>query len=371
MPLVHKYAMEIELEITDLSRSGPGVGREASGRVVFVPFAAPGDLLKVEILEEDKRYAESRLVEILRPSPLRIEPKCPVFSKCGGCDWQQLTYEKQWNTKVAGLKHALKRVEIPLDAVEFQEFPAEQVWGYRNRIQLRGFGNEIGFYARNSKHLVPIENCAIARDELNQLIPNIKAEGASRPREYKVELEVFESGKTAVSWNASHSASGFRQVHDEQNKKLRTWVESELKGSQTLLDLYGGSGNLSLGLQGRFLEIHCVDIGTLHKNPDQSKGLFQFHNIGVLPWLKQYKGGKNISVILDPPRDGLGRDLVPILEILKNLDVKEILSIGCESDPWIRSLHRMLRYGWHLEKIGALDFFPQTHHVESLAILRR
>jgi tRNA/tmRNA/rRNA uracil-C5-methylase (TrmA/RlmC/RlmD family) len=76
-------------------------------------------------------------------------------------------------------------------------------------------------------------------------------------------------------------------------------------------------------------------------------------------------------VVLDPPREGLGPDLAAIVEILKALPVREILLIGCEPDPWARAVHRFQRQGWRLEALGSLDFFPQTHHVEALAVFRR
>jgi tRNA/tmRNA/rRNA uracil-C5-methylase (TrmA/RlmC/RlmD family) len=101
-----------------------------------------------------------------------------------------------------------------------------------------------------------------------------------------------------------------------------------------------------------------------------------FQRSPVLPWLRQNEKRlrtecKEIQVIVDPPREGFGTDLGAIVEILKSLPVKSILSVGCDADSWARSLHRFLKHGWKLESLGALDFFPQTHHIEALAVLRR
>ncbi|MGZ3695593.1 MAG: class I SAM-dependent RNA methyltransferase, partial [Bdellovibrionota bacterium] len=259
--------MEIILEITDLSRSGAGVGRDASGRVIFVPFTAPGDQVRVEIAAEEKNYAEAHLLEVVKSSPQRAVPPCPVFGKCGGCEWQHLPYSLQWATKKKGAEHSLSRVGVEMAGIPWQEFPADRIWEYRNRVQLRGFQNEIGFYARKSKQLVPIEKCFIARPELNALIPEVRTQGATRNREYKAELEVFPSGETTVAWNAGHSAQGFRQVHDEQNEKLKGWISSNLHGGEILLDLYGGSGNLSLQLASRFKTTLCVDVSSPSGRP--------------------------------------------------------------------------------------------------------
>jgi tRNA/tmRNA/rRNA uracil-C5-methylase (TrmA/RlmC/RlmD family) len=314
-------------------------------------------------------------VEVLRPSPDRVNPPCPAFGRCGGCEWQHLPYHAQWKTKKEGVRHALSRVEVGTAHLLLEELPAEQVWEYRNRIQLRGFRDELGFYERGSKKLVAIEKCHIARPELNVWLEDVKAEGRRKPREYKAELEVFPDGVVTLSWNARHSSQGFRQVHDAQNEKLRAWVALQLNGAPVLLDLYGGSGNLSLGLAERFGEIHCVDVSAPQEKTESMPASFFPHRSAVLPWLKaeaeKLKAAKKIDIILDPPREGLGPDLAPIVEILKSLPVGKILLIGCDVDSWARAVARFLRHGWKLSALGALDFFPQTHHVEALGVLDR
>jgi len=261
-----------------------------------------------------------------------------------------------------------------VENLPLEELPADQIWEYRNRIQMRGFRDEIGFYGRGSKRLVPIEKCYIARPELNAWIEDVREEGRGRHREYKAELEVFPTGVVTVSWNASHSAQGFRQVHDDQNRKLQEWAASHLSGSPMLLDLYGGSGNLSLGIAERFGEVHCVDY-TSPEGRAEKPSHYHFHRSPVLEWLQGAKDklaeASRICVILDPPREGLGTDLFPITEILKSLPVRRILFVGCDADSYARGVARLVKHGWSLSSIGALDFFPQTHHVEALAVLDR
>jgi 23S rRNA (uracil1939-C5)-methyltransferase len=365
--------MEIVLEITDLARSGAGVGRDASGRVVFVPFTAPGDRARVEIVSEDKRYAEARLLELLTAAPGRSVPPCPAFGRCGGCEWQHLPYGRQWAAKKSGVLHALKRVGVGAEELPWDDLPADRVWEYRNRVQLRGFRDQIGFYARGSNSLVPVEKCYIARPELNERLAPVRAAGASRPREYKVELEVFPGGEVTESWNRGHSAQGFRQVHDEQNEKLRAWVSANAGTGGALLDLYGGSGNLSLGIAARFAEVHCVDVGAPPQRPDGTPPHFHFHRMPTFEWLRRERprleGLGPLRAVLDPPREGLGSELGPVVELLKSLPLRETLLIGCEADPWARAVSRFLKHGWQLRRVGALDFFPQTHHVEALAVL--
>src|SRR5215210_4196095 len=117
---------EITLDITDLSRGGAGIGRDSDGRAVFVPLTAPGDRVRARITEEKKRFAHAELLEVLTPSPERQAPRCAVFGRCGGCQWQHLPYELQWRTKVNGVRHALERVQVT-SPVEWEEFPAEEI----------------------------------------------------------------------------------------------------------------------------------------------------------------------------------------------------------------------------------------------------
>ncbi len=359
----------LELQIHDLSRSGPGVARDSQGRIIFVPFTAPGDRVRVEIVEEAKRYAEARLVELLEPSPQRATPPCPEFSRCGGCEWQHVPYDLQWRTKLSGIQHALDRVGVknpgPLD-----EIPATQIWNYRNRMQFRGEGNTFGLLERRSKRVVNLEKCWIAREEINAELPRLRAEGAKRDREFKVEVEVLPDGSVKEWWNRGHAAGGFRQIHDEQNLRLQNWVAENLDSGGELLDLYGGSGNLSLGIASRFSRVDCVDVGVPRERPPEAPAHYHYHRSPVGPWIQRSQGGP-VQVILDPPREGMGSDWFRIVEALKKRQATRLLAVGCDASAWAGDVQRLHRHGWRLVKAGAIDLFPQTHHIEALAVLQR
>jgi len=358
------------LTIHDLARGGAGVAREESGRAVFIPFTAPGDRVRVEIIEEKKNYAQARLLEVLEPSPMRQKPPCSVFGQCGGCQWQHLPYDFQWKTKVTGLRHALKRAGIETDA--WDERPAEQIWEYRNRVQMRGEGGTLGFYEEGTHLIVPVERCEISRPEINEALPALKVEAAKLKNAYKLEIEVMPDGEVIHAWNSRHAAFGFRQVHDAQNEKLKAWVGASILGRETLLDLYGGYGNLSLPLVDQMKVVHCVDFSSPTSTPGGVSPKMHFHRSAVAPWLKKFelaKGAKHVSVILDPPREGLGGDFEEIACLLKKLKVSEIVAVGCDVDSWVRDVSRFVKNGWKLKKAAALDLFPQTAHVEAIAQL--
>jgi 23S rRNA (uracil1939-C5)-methyltransferase len=359
----------LTLIIVDLSRGGAGVGKEDGGRAVFVPFTAPGDVVSVELGEEKKNYAQARLIEILEPSPIRQKPPCPVFGRCGGCQWQHIPYDFQWKTKVNGVHQVLKRAA--LEVAQIEELPAEQIWEYRNRVQMRGEGGTLGFYQQGTNQIIPVERCDIARPEINSALTGICEEAKKFKNPYKVEIEVMADGEVIHAWNERHAASGFRQVHDGQNEKLKAWVASAIEGYGVLLDLYGGYGNLSLPLVSRMSEIHCVDFSSPTSTPGGMSPKLKFHRSAVVPWLKKFSSPSSakVSVILDPPREGLGEDFESIGAALARLKASEIIAVGCDLDSWARDVTKFVKNGWKLKKVAALDLFPQTAHVETIAQL--
>jgi 23S rRNA (uracil1939-C5)-methyltransferase len=365
---------EITLEISDLARSGSGLGRGPRGRVVFIPFTAPGDQVRARFTKLEKRYAEADLIEVLKPSLVRQTPRCPVFGKCGGCQWQHIPYELQWQTKLKGALQTLSKVGIVPNNVT--ELPAEEIWNYRNRIQLRGMADRLGFYAAKSHERVSIERCDIAKPELNQLLPEIRTQGKEFKREYKVELEVFPDGTTKSSWDLPHGAGGFRQVHDAQNEKLRNWVSQAITPGLHVYDLFGGSGNLATAVATRASSVDCVDSSAPEGTSIADFPQLRFHKSSVLTWT--FKKSKSFSeqpptaaAILDPPREGLGDDHSKIASSLEKMNVRELVAVGCDVDSWARDVGQFVKRGWKVERFAFLDLFPQTSHVESLTLLRR
>lgn len=377
------------LKITDLSRGGAGIARLETGQVVFVPLTAPGDIIDVEIIETKKNFHQGKLVQIVEPSPLRINPPCPVFSECGGCTWQHLPDSLQWQTKVKGLAHSLSRTGIK-DLPEVEEFPAKNTYFYRNRIQLRGTvlpdrSVELGFYKRGTHDVVAISDCKIARPEINEAIQQIRKAGTERaPKrlgEFKVEIEVDDQGVVREAFNRKHGAFGFRQVNTEQNQILRKWVvdktsesvPSEIRSKTVLLDLYGGTGNLSQDLSPRFYRTEIVDVGAPRSVAAENVGT---HPMAVSNWLRSqnFEADRPIMIISDPPRTGWAEDLNELYPHLKVWLEKGLLLglivVGCDADSFSRDIARLLQKGLELRSLGAIDLFPQTPHLESLALLR-
>ncbi|MDW7712529.1 MAG: TRAM domain-containing protein, partial [Deferrisomatales bacterium] len=163
------------LRIDAVADQGMALGR-LGGKVAFVPFAAPGDLVEVEVVREKARYAETRLVRVLEPSPLRREPPCPRFGVCGGCQWQHLPYPDQLQAKVRSFQGFLAgRAGMGPSARFLPPLSSPREWGYRNRVGLKVRRVEgavqLGYFARGSHRLVPVDRCPIAHPAIEAFLP--------------------------------------------------------------------------------------------------------------------------------------------------------------------------------------------------------
>ncbi|WP_455376624.1 class I SAM-dependent RNA methyltransferase [Kaarinaea lacus] len=373
-----KIGNQLTVTISDLSRGGAGVAKTEDGKTIFVPYTITGDVVSVEITEIKRRHVFAKLLDIINPSTERQAAQCSVFTQCGGCQWQHVPYTMQWATKVNGVRQSLAAAGIK-NKFSLQEFPAQTLWHYRNRIQMRGKANELGFYAARSHDIVSISECAIARPEINQVLNDIRSQGSEYNKAYKVEIEVTSEGNIKSYWNAQHAAGGFRQVNDEQNQKLIHWIQKNLADQQAVYDLYGGSANLSWTLATSGIEVHCVDQSTPDNQPGQQPDTLQFYNEDVLSWLKKRVGDlmyKRIpspstpwAAIIDPPRGGMGEDFGEIIERLDKLKVNTIVLVGCKTDTWARDIFKLMQRSWEIKSLAVFDFFPHTPHVECVAKL--
>ena len=160
---------EYEIRISSLGSSGEGVGR-MEGFTVFVQGALPGELVRVRIGEVKKSYASGRLLKVLEASLDRVEPKCPIYKECGGCQLQHLSYEGQLKVKQQQVKDAMERIGHQKDLPVLPVLGAENPWNYRNKVAFP-VGREkgrtiIGCFARGSHKIIDASNCLI-QDELN------------------------------------------------------------------------------------------------------------------------------------------------------------------------------------------------------------
>ena len=155
------------MEITGVGEKGEGIGR-VDGFAVFVPYALVGEVVEVLILKVLKSYAFGKINAIIKPSPYRITPKCPVFYKCGGCDYHHCTYELELKNKKQKVKDCIERIG-GLD-IEVEDVLGSTKMYYRNKSQFPVTPDGIGFYSQRSHRVVPVENCLIQNEKANRVI---------------------------------------------------------------------------------------------------------------------------------------------------------------------------------------------------------
>lgn len=308
------------VEIEKIVYGGRGMGR-INGKIVFVPFTAPGDRVQVELVREGKDYAEAVLKTIEQSSPLRVKPFCSLFGKCGGCHYQHIGYPHQLKLKENDVRDALLRLAHEENFELLRPIPSPHERGYRIRAQLKGGvieGSEVlGFYGLKSHQLVEIKECPLLHPLANEILQRLQKWLRRKDREYCVRradiqvspdedrgvvrlrgerLETAQmaevlskeipqvkgiilEGKRKISWgepvllyccpkifekeslHLRASYDSFSQVNPYQNWSLiRKVVEwAGLSGGETVLDLFCGSGNFTLPLAQRAFRVWGVD----------------------------------------------------------------------------------------------------------------
>ncbi|MEM7386860.1 MAG: TRAM domain-containing protein, partial [Verrucomicrobiota bacterium] len=184
------YHEEIELSIDTLTNLGKGLGR-VDEWVVFVPYCLPGETVRARVYRNDKRYSEADLVEVLVPSPDRVDPNCPLFQTCGGCQYQHLAYGRQleWKRRqVAEVLQHLAKLDLPVQEV----LPSPVPYGYRSKITPHfqkprdGRIEAIGFLKTGRRsEIVDVEHCPIALDDINGALPEVRQSARDRAASYK------------------------------------------------------------------------------------------------------------------------------------------------------------------------------------------
>jgi 23S rRNA (uracil1939-C5)-methyltransferase len=370
----------LEIEIEKLSFGGDGIGR-LDGLVYFVPFSAPRDRLKVQVIEKKKNFVRAEIVEILSPGPSRIQAPCPVFGRCGGCTWQHISYEEQLRQKQQIVEEQLKRL-IPIGLQVDPIIPSPKPFRYRNRVQLKYDGKQLGFFERQSHSIVDISDCPITEEVITKEIPILKAE-----LDHKNSAPVAKIELLRTPWNqiekafedSPYEGVGFSQVNSAQNENLLSKTLEWMNGlkSSVVYDLYAGAGNFTFPLMDQFTHAYFEAVELSEKSVQAAQKLIRDQNISprrikfylsdVELYLKRRPLEPDSLVLLDPPRAGCSEN---VIRILAGQKVQKIFYISCNPAALARDLERFKRFGpWVPLRVQPFDMFPQTDHVETLVEL--
>ncbi|MCB1024318.1 MAG: class I SAM-dependent RNA methyltransferase [Acidobacteria bacterium] len=369
----------------------------AENLTLFVPQSAKGDRLTVELRQIKGKTAFAQIIDLIEGSPARTEPKCEYFGTCGGCDFQHISYQAQLEAKVDMIRDCLTRIgRIEFDG-EIPILKSPEEYGYRLRSQwhLDTRKKQIGYFKRQSHEIIDARSCPILvpdlEAELNALRENIPWEEFSAEA---LHIEAATDGKGTVSIYSDELVTptdelkipvggdtfAFNaQTFFQSNKYLIEQLVGEAVGGaegKSALDLYCGVGLFSIPLAKKFESLIGVE-GTERSIVFARKNLeiarldnVKFRSLRVSQFLKDsVSQGKTFDlVLLDPPRSGVKQG---VLNLLAEVASKRITYVSCNPSTLARDLRILIDSGFKIDKVTAVDLFPQTHHIETVVHLSR
>jgi 23S rRNA (uracil1939-C5)-methyltransferase len=400
------------LRIESLAHLGAGISRDG-GKVTFVPFTVPGDLVKARIVEEKSRFARARLEEVLEPSPDRVEPPCPYFGNCGGCQWQHIAYPTQLHYKTQIVREQLEHAG-GLAGVEVRPIIGmEDPWGYRNSARFTPSPDgQLGFQRHESHEVVAVDNCLILDPSLQELYESLEMDAAElraltlragirtsermmvfetehdEPPELEVDIPIscalaLEDGRavTLIGLDALHEevAGRFYRISPTSFFQVNTWGADRLvdvvtralqpAGYERLLDLYCGVGLFGLALADKVGQVMGVESvpwaiadAVINAEGLDNVSLAEGFAEEVLP---EVEGAFDLAVV-DPPRGGIHP---AALRALAEKRPRRIAYISCEPTTLARDCAALTGAGYRLRWVQPVDMFPQTYYIETVALL--
>jgi len=383
----------LEVEIERILPGGVGLAH-ADGQTIFVSLAATRDVVRVQIDRTRGNVAFASIIEIIKPSPARVEPPCPYFGRCGGCDFQQLDYQAQLKAKVEIIRdclHRIAHVELP---AEFEIQPSPNQWHYRARAnwQVDPETRELGYFERGSRRVCDVADCAVLTPVLQATLEDLRAslESDSFPAGVRnIEAVAGDEGVSlAPGWagfqtkNVSRkiggyayqfSADTFFQINQELLVQLIANATGDARGT-VAIDLYCGAGLFTVPLATRFEKVIGVESNPLAakfalRNLQSAKlSNARIHTAPVGVWLNDMPAetAPVDLVLLDPPRAGAE---TTVIKGILALQPRHISYVSCDPATLARDLKKLLAGGYSLESVTAFDMFPQTHHVETVVHL--
>ena len=453
----------VQVKIEDIGIDGEGIGH-ADGYTLFIKDAVIGDVVEAKLMKAKKNYGYARLMRILTPSKHRREPRCPYARKCGGCQIQEMSYEKQLEFKENKVRGNLIRIgEVPQEQLDKAMEPVigmEVPFGYRNKAQFPvgtdKEGNLVtGFYAGRTHSIISNTDCALgapvnkeilecilefmreyripAYDEVNhtglvrhvlirygfttkEIMVCIVINGDSLPHdEVLAERLARLSGMTSITvninkektnvimgaeirpvWGQTYitdfigkikyqiSPLSFFQVNPVQTEKLYGLAleYAGLTGHETVWDMYCGIGTISLFLAQRAKQVYGVEIvPQAIKDAENNARINNISNVEfyvgkaeeILPeyyreYEEKHSGERPHAdvIVVDPPRKGCDEAL---LRTMAYMGPDRIVYVSCDSATMARDVKYLRKEGYEVERVRAVDQFPQTVSVETVVML--
>ncbi len=388
------YHHEMEVRIESLTNEGVGVAR-VDGWVVFVAFALPGEMVVCRVFRNHKNYSDADLVRVIEPSPDRVDPRCALFGRCGGCQYQNLAYSAQleWKQRqVAELLQLMARIDATVEPV----VPSPREFGYRSKITphfhapKEGEIGAIGFLRAGTRSsIVDVPRCEIAMPELNEALAAVREQARSGAAALKHGATLLmRASDGAVLTRADEKAIErvdevrleFQAGDFFQNNPFllpafvdHVIAEALASGARFLLDAYCGSGLFGLCAAEHFESVSGVEIS-------ESAVVKARHNADIngitnctflaADARRIFEGVTHAAadtvVIVDPPRAGCSADF---LDQLLAFRPRAVVYVSCNPATQMRDLVRFTEAGFSVSRVRPFDLFPQTRHLECVITL--
>lgn len=357
----------IQFEIDHMDPLGQGVSKK-DGMVTFVAGTLPGETGTAVVYKHAKGVQFARLQTLDQVADNRLEPDCPHFNRCPGCQFLHTDYASELAYKKVTLARNLAALKVPEERIEL--VPAPRRLDYRNRVQLHYRHKYIGMLDTVSNEVLEVPQCKIMRQELQAAFDQLYQGNWTKEHSGHGHCELyFRSGEVSVRWDEDYAHGGFSQVYEEMNQELQGRVQTlfEQLGVSSLLDLFSGTGNLSntyAAAGGSRVLIDSYVDSTVGAKPDNFHKM-DLYDDQTLPNFTRRMGNQIFDMILlDPPRRGF-----PALESwVKKIKPCYVLYVSCNPASLARDL-RSLGVRFELKSAQLLDLFPATSHFETLVLL--
>lgn len=387
-----RVSESLDLTIDALAAGGDGVARAPDGRVVFVPFTAPGDRVTVVLEPGGSRFARGRVLSLRGPGRSRTDPLCAVFGSCGGCAWQHVDYAAQLAAKRTILRDALSRIGGLVQDALPDVVACPSPYGYRARTRVVVAHGRVGYRRRRSRAVCATARCPVLVPALDDALAALATHPPAGDGEW--ELAAGTDGDVRVTPLAGPIPRGPRLALQAGGDRIErtpgvfaqsnvflmdALVASVLEAAgrgEEALELFAGAGFFTLGLARRFLRVTAVE-GDPVAAQDLADNLARagLGNVrveaasveGALEARKKRPGWPDV-VILDPPRTGLPRGVPGLLAAL---GASRIVYLSCDPATLARDLSALAHQGYALRLARGFDLFPQTPHLEALAVMER
>ncbi|HEY0946226.1 MAG TPA: class I SAM-dependent RNA methyltransferase [Opitutaceae bacterium] len=400
------YHQEIELEIATLTNLGVGLGRvalsddPASRWVVMVPFSLPGERVKARVFRNHKNYSEADLLEVLTPSPHRIEAPCTLFGRCGGCQYQHLAYTEQLAWKRRQVEELLEHMA----GLTFHVAPvigSPRQYGYRSKITPHfnpprdpSIPPPIGFLRQGTRFdIVDVPGCLIATEPINERLAEVRAEVHA-----KAATGAYQRGVTLLLRDASgRVTTNYDEVITETVGDLKLHFlardffqnnpfilpaftgyvreQAAASGARFLVDAYCGSGLFALTAAGAFERVAGIEISETSvkfaRENAAANGIanatFQAGDASAIFAGLAFPPAETV-VVIDPPRKGCDEGF---LRQLFAFGPCAVVYVSCDPATQMRDLRHFTAAGYGLTAVQPFDLFPQTRHLECVVTLVR